>query len=440
MIYSMLKRGCRVGFFGLGKSNIALLSYLPLENCSVVIRSDCKIDRGAIPSKISVERVLEGEDAVKDISEDIIFFSPSVKRERGEFVKARERGVIFSSDAELFFERNRLPIFAVSGSDGKSTTATLIHLLLSSEGIKSQLIGNIGEPMISHLDSDAECFVCELSSFMLTYACPKPQRGCITNITPNHLDWHRSFEEYKETKISLLKSSEKAVVFEENLGDFEPYGIISDRTDFCLLKERHRAKVYITSEGGFICKNGEKLLSISETSRKESHNIKNLMMAIAMTDGYVTAEKIKSIATSFNGLPHRCEKVLCKNGVEYIDSSIDSTPERTVQTLDALGRQVVILLGGRSKGLDYGRLSPALKKYAKYAILIGENATEIFDKIGSSLPCEVFEDFELGVKRGSELARDVGVLLLSPASTSYDAFKNFAEKGEKFKEIILKYQ
>lgn len=436
MINDMIKKGCKVGFFGIGCSNIALLCHLPLDNCRITLRSDRTVDRTILPVGVRVEKVYEGENALKEIDEDILFLSPSVRRDRKEFVDASARGVILSSDAEMFFSKNRRDIFAVSGSDGKSTTATLINMLLNASGLRSKLIGNIGEPMINHLGSDADCFVCELSSFMLSYSCPIAERGCVTNISPNHLDWHKDFEEYKKTKIKLLKSSKKAVVSDEIDYQGEVYGIVSDRLEYGELKKRFKAEVYITVKGGAIYRNQEKLIGLEQIRAKERHNIKNLMMAIAMTDGIADRDAICSVASSFVGLPHRCERFLLRDGIEYIDSSIDSTPERTAQTLRSLDRQVVLILGGRSKGLNYRELRPVIEKYAKRVLITGENAEEIYNAIADATKAEILPDLESAGRRGSFLAKEVGTLLLSPASTSYDAYINFAERGEKFKKII----
>ncbi len=440
MLRSMIQSGCSVGFFGIGSSNVALMRCLPLEKCRITLRSDSRIDRSALPRGLLIDRIFEGEAAYENIDEDVIFFSPSVRREREELKHASKRGVVFSSDCELFFEENRHPVFAVSGSDGKSTTAALTHLLLRAGKNSSELMGNIGEPMINGLNGGADMYVCELSSFMLSYCQPRVKRACITNITPNHLDWHADFEEYRKSKLSLIKNAEKYIISEENANIGGAYGIISDSTAFKELRRKYKAEVYMTLEGGYILRNGERLLAISDVKRREPHNIKNLMMAIAMTDGYAGKEEILKAAQSFGGLSHRCETVLRRGGIDFIDSSIDSTPARTAETLRSLDRQVVIILGGRGKGLDYATLVPTLKKYAKFALIVGENAEEIYETIGNTLPVEVFSDFEAAVRRGATLAREVGTLLLSPASTSYDRFKNYARRGEKFKEILLKMQ
>lgn len=429
----MLENSKRIGFFGIGKSNLALISLDEFKNCSLTLRSDGEIDRNSLPCGLNIERIFEGERAARDIDEELLFFSPSVRRERKEFREANARGVRFSSDAELFFERNHRPVFAVSGSDGKSTTATLLHLLLKEGGCSNRLIGNVGEAMSANLGYEGT-FVCELSSFMLTYLKPRVERACITNITPNHLDWHKNFEEYRATKLSLLEGADECVLTDE----FESaYTIVSAEKSLDELKKTHRAEIFLTIEEGFICKNGAPILHISKIRRREKHNILNLMLAIGMADGYVDKECVLRVAGSFEGLAHRCELVLREDGVDYYDSSIDSSPQRTVSTIEALGREVVVILGGKSKGLDYSILIPSLKKYAKGIIVTGENSKEIFETIKELNP-RIIEDFETAVLVGKDMAKSVGALLLSPASTSYDRFKNYEERGSFFKEILLK--
>ena len=437
MILEKLKNGCSVGFYGLGMSNASLLGSLPLENCRVTLRSDKVIESADIPQTRKVDKIFCGEDACREISEDIIFFSPSVRRDRSELAEAKERGVVFSSDAELFFEENRTPTLAVTGSDGKSTTAKLIHLLLTKGGYKAKLIGNFGEPMWENLGNVCDFFVCELSSFMLKYLSPKLQAACITNITPNHLDWHKSYEEYEETKKSITKKAERVIISDDNLDIKGAFGIISISKGLKELTQKYSAEIYLTVEGGYILKNGERLIKISSIKRQEKYNLKNLMMAVAMTDGLVDFESISEVARNFEGLRHRCEIVLRKNGVEYIDSSIDSTPARTIQTLTSLNKSVVIILGGRGKGLDYRELTPALEKYAKKVIIYGENSYEIYSAIKGCSDIELTDSFYEAVRQGKKCAERIGTLLLSPASTSYDKFKNYAERGNTFRQILL---
>ncbi len=437
MIISRIKEGCRVGFFGLGRSNLSLLSHLPLDNCTLTLRSDSPIPEGSVPRGVRLERISVGDAARKDISEDIIFFSPSVRREGGELADALAGGVTFSSDAELFFENNLTPLLAVTGSDGKSTTATLIHLLLEKGGYKSRLIGNIGNPMCENLGYVCDFFVCELSSFMLKYLSPRSESACITNLTPNHLDWHTDLAEYTECKMAVKRNTNRLIIGDGVMNIKKAYGVISMDKSLGELRRCYDAELYLTAEDGYILKNGEKLINLSKICIPHRHNIKNLMMAIAMTDGLVGVDEILRVGESFGGLDHRCRLIFSRDGVDYFDSSIDSTPARTAETLKSLNRQVVIILGGRGKELNYGEMLPALKKYVKRAVICGENAEEIYASVKDATRCDIIPDFDKAILTGKEYAEEVGVLLLSPASTSYDRFKNYAERGERFKEILL---
>ena len=435
MFNSCFYPGCTVGFFGLGKSNIALMNCLPLENCRIVIRSDEKINRGDIPSHLSDVKIIEGNDARENISEDILIFSPSVRRECSEFQKAKDRGVKFTSDAELFFENFRGSALGITGSDGKSTTSALAHLILEKSGHKAALVGNIGEPMVKSLRDKNDFYVCELSSFMLQYLSPPLNCACITNITPNHLNWHSSFEEYRDAKIAILKNAEKSVLSD----DFkQAYAIFSTEKGYKELSKTRDAEIFITSENGFICKNGKRLVEICKIKRNEPYNLKNLMCAIGLTHGFCGNEEIVEVASEFPGLEHRCELFLSRGGIDFYDSSIDTSPMRTAQTLNALGRDVVIILGGSDKGLDYDELIQMVRRYVRHAIITGDNANKIYSAIKDFTEAEIQNDFGASVMLGIEHAKTVGTLLLSPASASYDRFKNYRQRGDIFKKIVLK--
>ena len=205
----LLKNARSFGFFGLGKSNLAILSLIPKDR-EITLRSEGRIDLSALPKRLRNARIFEGACAFDDINEDVLFLSPSVRRERDEFDKARAAGVTLCSDLELFLSEFRGISFAISGSDGKSTTATLTSLLLKEKFDRISAIGNIGIPFCH--SARAPAAVLELSSFNLRYSTPHASRAAITNVTPNHLNWHSDFEEYKETKLSLLDSADEAII------------------------------------------------------------------------------------------------------------------------------------------------------------------------------------------------------------------------------------
>ncbi len=435
----------KIGFFGIGKSCLALLDYLPLSGVDVILRSDVPIEREKIPKHIKISEIYEGARAAKNIHEDALIFSPSVRRDRPDFLRAERRGVIFSSDTELFFEWAHGDIFAISGSDGKSSTAKITAELLSGGNSTVLPIGNFGAPLLPSISDDARAYVVELSSFNLFYLKADIGRAALTNITPNHLNWHSSFAEYRDTKLSLIKMAREGVISfddaelrHEFMGK-SIFSSVSDTLDYHELKMLSKSEVYITRDKDFIYRNGEKILEVEKIKRREPYNIKNLMTAIALTDGFIEKEDILRVAESFSGLRHRARLVLSSGGVDYIDSSIDTTPSRTVTTLSALSRKVIIILGGRGKDVGYEALVPLLKSYAKYAIVTGEDREKIAECIRDEVKTLVISDFDEAVILARTLAVAGDAVLLSPAATSYDAFSDYQARGNRFEEIITKY-
>lgn len=434
----------KISFFGLGRSNLALMNFLPLSSVRVTIRSDGEIDCGKIPPAIKPHAIYLGKDSCRHIDEDVILFSPSVRRERSALIKALRRGTLFTSDAELFFQNATGRVLAVSGSDGKSTTSAIAGALLrASSG--APVIGNIGEPMLPYTASDFSEYVVELSSFNLCYLKFAPSRAVLTNITPNHLNWHASFKEYRDTKLSLLESAKEPVVAFDD-PEIRRWAIgrrvfagVSTECPYSELKRVIRGELYITLEDGFVKRNGVPLIEIAQVKRNEPHNIKNLMSALALTDGYRSDEDAVGVASEFTGLPHRCEVFYTYGGVDFINSSIDTTPYRTSVTLQSLGRPMVVILGGRGKGLSYDVLLPLLKKYASYAVVTGEDGEKILAAIGGEVRTVMTHDLYSAVQTAIRLAQPGDAVLLSPAATSYDEFQSFEERGRCFEKIVKEY-
>lgn len=436
-------RGKKIGFWGIGESNLSLLRMLPLKNSTVILRSDTRLNPNSIPKFLSKYKIYEGADAPSEITEDILFLSPSVRRDRHELQAAKERCTILTSDAEAFYEHNSAPLFTVTGSDGKSTTATLVSQLLNKK-MCSKLIGNVGVPMFASLDSMYGAYVVELSSFMLNYAVPASKRACLTNMTPNHLDWHSSKEEYIEAKLSLLRRADEAVLsYDEDtllmLGKKSVFALTSATVPFEHLRKKFKAEIYITCENGEICRNGAKLIKTLTLSKREPYNIRNLMNAIAMSHGIVSDEDIVSVAKNFSGLPHRCEYIGRYGGTDFYESSIDSTPSRTNETLRAFKKPCVLILGGKSKGVSYHDLLDGID-FVRYAVICGENSEEIYRAIRDRVSTVTIDDFDTAIEYAAKLAEECGNVLLSPASTSFDRFSNYKERGNFFKQAVKKLQ
>ena len=432
-----------VGLFGFGRSNRAVferLSHLPwLE---FTLRDERMRER---PEGIA--RLCLGEECFAPPYEDILFLSPSVRRDRPELVKMSEAGTRLSSDAELFFKLCDLPILAVSGSDGKSTTVTMTEAILKRRGVRALACGNLGVPVISALDGDYDCLVTEISSFTLEYLAPRSTRALITNITENHLDWHGTFDAYIAAKENLIKNTEQAILSPDTeaakalIEKHRPRGIFSGRYGFTELLRRYPfAERIYTSEDEHLSINGEAVIPVQNLAKKEAHNLKNALSAIALTDGlFNTGGGIEALF-DFSAPSHRSEIVAVAGGVRYVDSSIDSSPARTSVTLSAMPRNTHIILGGRGKGLSYAPLIPPLLHTSGAIIICGENREEIAATVGGvtalrerMMLCDTLFSAVMAAVRIAERGDTV---LLSPASTSFDAFSNFEERGNKFKEYI----
>lgn len=446
-IYSQ-KRLIRIGLFGLGKSNLGVLDYLKKHypRIEVTLRSEKRIENIPFsPSKIYFEA-----DAAKEIDEDVLFLSPSVRRQRQEFSGALARGIIISSDAELFFARNKNDVYAVTGSDGKSTTTYLCSRLLGKEYTAAIPCGNYGEALSPHIDDEkGTAYVCELSSFQLMNLAPESERCLITNITPNHLNWHTSYEEYIGAKRRLLEKAKQRIInFDCDISrkfaeDYDIFAVYSTKSSEEYMRSKIRAKLYVSLSDGIITTEGESLLDTRKIRVAGEHNISNFMGAITLSYEKCKTDDISALAEEFCGLAHRCELVGEYSGIKFINSSIDSSPKRTVATLGMLKERVILILGGRSKGLDYGELLPALKKCAKAIVLTGENrdmlsellkSDEDFEK--NNIPIMLTKNLYEATLAAKKAAKCGDTVLLSPASVSYDEFTGFEERGNTFKKYV----
>ncbi len=444
--YELLANCKSVGLLGLGVSNLGVLEFLKgFPDKNIIIRTERKEDKAQIPNAV---KTFIGENALADIREDILFLSPSARRGREEIKRAVKNGVIISSDAEAFFDLVNGSVFAVTGSDGKSTTCELSYRLLLSDSSNTYKSGNCGSSMLSALNFDGlnVNHIVELSSFMLEYMKPKLFRSVITNITENHLDWHGSYENYIRSKENILENSEECALWYD---DEICISLAKRHKPSTLISEKHTAKELsaicdyaITLEGGRICECGTPILSIDKIKRKEPYNIKNFMSAAALCHGHYNRDALTELAQSFDGIEHRCKSLGLYAGIEYIDSSIDSTPERTRQTIAGLGKRVVLILGGRGKGLSYLPLIQPIKKYCEAVVICGENTREIKsalegDKdVENSVPIYEKSTLEEATMLAGQLAVKCKRVLLSPASTSYNEFKNFEERGKTFQKYI----
>lgn len=433
--YFSLKDAKKVGFLGFGRSCRALYTFLSERiGAQFVIRDEKRVLASA-PRDVTL---MLGDRCYEMADEDVIVLSPSVRRERREVSALLKSGARFSSDAEIFFGAGIKNVLAVSGSDGKSTTSALVGEILKKNGFSAHVCGNFGTPMTPLIENRDDFFVTELSSFMLRYVKPASRRAVITSLTPNHLNWHDSYSEYRDCKAAIYENADEPV-FNADISEIpvsRAYAVFS--AELCLgeLKKKLSAENYFTCESGYLMKNGEKILDREKLALAGIHGVKNALAALAMTDGICDTGAAKEALSGFSGLSHRCELVGELHGMKFYDSSIDTTPERTRTTLLSLDGMLTVILGGRGKGLSPLPLIDALKKRAAAVILLGESSDEIlrFLNTGGYIgEISVASDMRDAVKIALRLGHDT---VLSPAYTSYDRYNNFEERGEDFSAAV----
>ena len=326
---SLEKENLTVGLMGIGKTNLAILEILLRSDAVSEIR--LRQQNGTSLHRFLTDRrvtILDAEHEKSNISEDILFVSPSVRRED---LNIGESTVVIS-DTDLFFKKKRKNCFLISGSDGKSTTTTLIGELLKERFPTLFVGGNLGVPLADCDVKATDAFVIEMSSFSLRYSTPHSRRAVITSITPNHLDWHADYEEYVEAKKNVIKRSDEPIV-NVDTADCEViakglplFAVCSSTHTFADLKDGFKAEQFVTVEDGLYL-NGEKILDADNIRMQEGHNLSNLVSAVAMTRDFVTRDMLCEVARNFRGLEHRCERFLNADGISFIDSSIDTTPK-----------------------------------------------------------------------------------------------------------------
>lgn len=458
-------RGQKCDVLGLGISNLPLVDMLISTGALVRVRDKKSRDElGDVCDRLESSGVslILGDGYLDGIDTDVIFRSPGIRPDAGSIPEAVKNGALLTSEMELFLALTRANILAITGSDGKTTTTTLTHLFMKKQlerdrSGKAFVGGNIGNPLLAeHRNMTERDFaVLELSSFQLMTAHISPSRAAITNITPNHLNWHTDMDEYikakknvfeKNTRLVLNAENEitskiacerdgNTVLFSSKKSSFSEFGISGN--DVATLFIRDGKIIY--SDGEF----EESALSVGDIILPGLHNIENYMTAIGLTYGLVDKDIYTEVAQSFGGVEHRLEFVRELDGVKYYNSSIDSSPTRTAAALSALGGSKVVICGGYDKNIPFDTLAEALCHSARHVILTGSTAEKIHTAILShkkfsteSLGITLVPDFSEAVGAAREIANSGDSVLLSPACASFDAFKNFEERGNCFKRIV----
>ena len=432
--YLLSLKGKRIAVLGYGISNRPLVKLLAAAGLDVTVR-----DKGSLP-EIPGVRCVSGESYLAELTEDVVFRTPGLRPDR---IPLRE-GAVLTSEMETFFALCPCPILAVTGSDGKTTTTTLISELLKASGRKVWLGGNIGRPLLTEVESIApeDAAVLELSSFQLMTLGGRAETAVITNVRPNHLDWHTDLEEYAEAKKHVFlaqKPGDLLVLNADDPGSLACRESAPGRVRLFSRRTPQPEGAWFDGETVFFL--GKPLMKRSEIRLPGLHNVENWMAALCAVGEQAGEEVCRRVASEFTGVEHRLEPVRTLNGVEFINDSIASSPSRTAAGLRALaGRSLVLIAGGYDKHIPYDELGSVIKENVRVLVLCGATASKIKAAVRSAPgpEPEIIEegDFAAAVRAAAKAARPGETVLLSPASASFDLFKNFEERGERFKELV----
>ena len=450
-------KGKYVAIMGMGVSNTPLIRYLMDLDANITVFD--KKTEDELGKSLMEEYVLQGvqfslgENYLDNLhGYDVIFRSPGIRPDIPPIQKEVERGAILTSEIEKLIELCPSKLIGVTGSDGKTTTTTLIYMMLKEEGYNCYLGGNIGTPLFAKIDdmTPKDIIVLELSSFQLMTLTQSPNIAVVTNVSPNHLDIHKSYEEYIEAKKNIFRfQNENDIVVLNYDNDITKDFAFESKGEVRFFSRKQELEKGVFVENNCIKildENGKKdVINIDDILLLGMHNVENACTAIAAVKDLVSTEKIVKVLTTFKGVEHREEFVRELNGVKWYNDSIGSSPTRTIAGLASFKTKVVLIAGGYDKHLDYTDMGKYILDHVRVLILMGQTKDKIknatlqeIEKRDNDIDLPIFEcsTLEEAVKVAYENSKDGDIVFFSPASASFDMFKNFVERGKKFKEIV----
>lgn len=445
----------KVAIIGMGVSNLPLLDYFYDKNAKVTV-FDKNTPSDEIMEKINKYRyeVEIGEYNLSRLNGfDIVFRSPSVLPTREELVTAANKGAIITSEIEMVLKLAPCKIIGVTGTEGKTTTTSIIYEILKSSGKNCFLGGNIGKPIFTEIKNmkPEDIVVLELSSFQLMEMKVSPDISVVTNMYPDHLNIHSSYEEYQQAKKNIfLHQNENGVVilnYDNEITRKFADEVKSNLVYFSSLQKLKNGYVYDRKDETikrYANGKSENILKKQEIKLRGIHNYENICAALAATASIVDEKSQIKAIKEFNGVEHRLEFVRELNGVKYYNDSIGTSPASTIAGLNAFDENIILLAGGSDKGLDYTEIGETIAKKVRVLLLTGptaekiENATKLAMNKAGKETVEIIhcKDLQEAVSMANEKAKSGEIVLMSPASASFDAFKNFIERGIKFKEFV----
>lgn len=448
-------KGKKIAMCGIGVSNTPLIMNFLSKGAKVYAcdrRSREMIGTLADDLEKAGAQLRLGETYLDNLEVDIIFRTPGMSFNLPELDAARKKGIAVTSEMEVFFDLCPAMIFAVTGSDGKTTTTTLISKMLEAEGKRVFVGGNIGKPLLPEIENiTADDFVVvELSSFQLISMRKSPDVAVVTNVAPNHLDVHKSMDEYVEAKKNVIlhqNAFSRTVLNKDNeiTNGFKPY--VRGQSLSFSMETPLKNGAWLDGDGTIhMSYRGidAPIMHRDEIAILGDHNVENYLAAISAVWGYVGVDSIKKVAREFKGVEHRIEFVREINGVKYYNDSIASSPTRTIAGLKAFKQKVWLIAGGYDKHIPYEPMVPYVLQKVEKLLLCGDTAEKIEkavreDKAYNGSP-EIIrvKDIAEAVAFAHENAKSGDVVTLSPASASFDCFPNFVARGNYFKELVNK--
>ena len=441
--------GKRVVICGIGTNNTPVVHQFLKAGAHVVAcdrRTEEELGETAQQLRSAGAQLQLGDTYLDNLDADLVLRTPGMKPYLPAFKAAREKGITVTSEMELFFDLCEAPIYAVTGSDGKTTTTTIIAGLLDAGGIKTFVGGNIGRALLPYVHDirPEDAAVVELSSFQLTGMHQSPHVAVVTNVAPNHLDWHTDMQEYIDAKLNLVAhqtASDRAVLNLDNNITAEymaacpaPVWAFSRQNrveNGCWLNDSNDI---IYSENGI----DTHVMNVSDIKIPGVHNIENYMAAIAAVWGRVEPEAIRRFARAFGGVAHRCELVRERKGVRWYNDSIGSSPSRTIAGLRAFTQKVILIAGGYDKHIPYDPMGPVAADTVKAAILMGATGPAIEKVIRqhTDIPLYRVSGMEEAVSTADKISTNGDIVFMSPASASFDMYKNFEVRGNHFRDLV----
>lgn len=448
--------GKNIALCGIGGSHVPLVDLFLKYNAKIFVcdsRDKRMLGQIAIDLEDKGVTLNLGEDYLKDLSKmDIVFRTPGMKYHLKELISARKAGVIVTSEMEVFFDLCPCEIFAVTGSDGKTTTTIIISEMLKASGKKVYVGGNIGTPLLNCIENIGydDIAVVELSSFQLISMRQSPKVAVVTNLAPNHLDMHKDMSEYIDSKKNIIlhqNAFSRTVLnldneITKNFADLTRGNIL-----FFSRKEKLENGAWVTETGDIIFSKDSKdtvIMNISDVNIPGNHNVENYLASICAVWGSVDAEHMRKVAKEFKGVEHRFEFVRELNKVKYYNDSIASSPTRTTSgTLSLFKHKIIIIAGGYDKKIPFDELGPIIVDKVKVLILMGDTADKIEKSVkeasayknGNPTIIRV-PNMNGAVKAAYDKAEKGDIVVMSPACASFDLYKNFEERGKHFKDLV----